>query len=246
MLPEQSRPELTLDPLTVGEMLGLSRKVLMANLGPFFLVTAIATSPMLAWLAYATLAMRPGWATIIIGSVLTLTLPFIAEAAVVYGTVEYLAGRRRSTGETLRRGLSMLLPVLGVALVTMLLFVLGLVALIIPGLIVWCMLFVVIPAAVVEGGGVNAALKRSTELTKGYRWQLFGAAVVIALMEHLVDKLFETIFQTVRVDVLLVVATLAIGVFFGAFRAVLSAVAYTRLRRAREGVDADELARIFE
>jgi hypothetical protein len=231
-----------------------------ANFVSFVVITALATSPMLIFLAYTYATVEPTLSslasfqtTALIAAVAEMALAFIAQAAVVYGTVEHLAGRKVSTGASLARGLSMVGPVLGVALATTLLVAIGLVALLVPGLILMCMYFVAVPSAVIERIGIGEAMRRSAELTKGYRWHIFGAALVIGLMENIVTRVLSSVFISGNSIEAIVsglktfgYVTLVLSIFFGAFRAVLSAVAYSKLRRSREGVDAQELARIFE
>ncbi len=256
----QAQNQMTPQKVSVGELLSGSMSALGANFVSFTLVTALATSPMLIFLAYMYATVEPTLSslssfqtTAIIAAIGEMALAFIAQAAVVYGTVEHLAGRKVSTGASLARGLSMVGPVLGVAIATTLCVAAGLVALVIPGIIVMCMFFVAVPAAVVERIGVGEAMKRSIELTKGYRWHIFGAAFVIGLFENIVTRVLsgvlisgssmEAIVSGLRTFGYI---TIVLSIFFGAFRAVLSAVAYSKLRRSREGVDAYQLAKIFE
>ena len=54
--------------------------------------------------------------------------------------------------------------------------------LVIPGLVLSTIWWVAIPVAVVERPGTVASLRRSSELTKGVRWRIFGLFVAYLLV----------------------------------------------------------------
>jgi hypothetical protein len=58
----------------------------------------------------------------------------------------------------------------------------GFLLLIIPGIIVWLALSLVYPVIIAEDSGGSDALRRSWELTKGYRWKIFVASVVTGIV----------------------------------------------------------------
>ena len=128
----------------------------------------------------------------------------------------------------------------------------GFTLLIVPGIILILMWWVYIPAVVVESKGIIEAFGRSRELTRGRRWHILGLIVVIAIL------LIAVSFVVVLV-VGISAASSPDGVGFGAiiigyvlnalvtaFNAVLVAVSYYYLRAEKEGVDANEIARIFD
>ncbi len=51
--------------------------------------------------------------------------------------------------------------------------------LLVPGLIVWCVYAVAVPVCVVESLGLRASMTRSSFLTKGNRWRIFGVFALI-------------------------------------------------------------------
>ena len=53
----------------------------------------------------------------------------------------------------------------------------------IPGLIIYTVLWLVVPVAVVERPGIVASLRRSSMLTKGYRWQIFGMVLILGVAD---------------------------------------------------------------
>jgi len=59
-----------------------------------------------------------------------------------------------------------------------LLIVLGLIALVVPGIVLLVRYALLAPAVVLEGASPGEARRRSTELTSGIRWQIFGAGLL--------------------------------------------------------------------
>ena len=50
-------------------------------------------------------------------------------------------------------------------------------------------LFASIPGCVVEGRGPIESWSRSAQLTKGYRWRLFGLALLLMVMSQVATKI---------------------------------------------------------
>jgi hypothetical protein len=122
----------------------------------------------------------------------------------------------------------------------------GMVLLIVPGFMAIMMLFVVIPACVVEGLGPGASIKRSRELTKGQRWRILGIylapAVVFTICNLLVQRIGLPAFG---------VPGYAAGSFLiasigGSYQAIANIVTYYDLRAIKEGLHIEQLAAVFE
>lgn len=184
-----------------------------------------------------------------------LLLGFVATAAVIYAVLSGLRGERASLRDSLRTiparipaviGASILqvIPLTVTVLITGLLaaihFTAGFVGLLFVAYI-YSMLWMMIPAVVVERAGPFAALKRSIALTRGSRLRILLVLLVVWAIRIGAGALIvrgtsgET---TVIVDLL---ATLVLG----ALEATMNAVAYHDLRRAKEGVGVDELLSVF-
>jgi len=112
----------------------------------------------------------PFFITILISSVLSILL----QAAVIRGVLDDLNGRRPQIADCLSAGLKVILPLLAIGIVSGTAIGLGFILLIVPGVILAMRWLVALPVRVAEGPGVFAALARSTQLTKGNRWALFG------------------------------------------------------------------------
>jgi hypothetical protein len=101
------------------------------------------------------------------------------------------------------------------------------------------------PVCIAEREGVGASLSRSRFLTKGHRWQIFGAMVLIAVLGLiLIGVLTTAAFMTGPIG--LTVVFDGVQAVFGAFYAVMAAVFYYQLRVAKEGVDLAKIASVFD
>lgn len=179
-------------------------------------------------------------------SLLSTVLSYLIAAAVSYAVFQRLRGREVSIGDSLSVGFKRLLPVLGVAILTMLVIGLGFVLLIIPGLILMCVLYVATTAAVVERPGVVGAMNRSAELTKGHRWEIFGLVLIVGVMSFAVGFVLLMAFGVTENVLLFTILSGLLGLVFSLFGAVCQVVAYHDLRVEKEGVDTEVIAAVFD
>jgi hypothetical protein len=180
----------------------------------------------------------------------------IVSAAVTYATVQELRGRRVDVAEFFGRGLAQGGAALKVALLSAILLILAFIALVLPGLVLYMMWWVAVPVAVIERPGTVASLRRSAELTKGFRWRIFGLFLVFLLVVVgggllLIAVVFFAIglsvdIGAVALDSLTIVAGWILSAALMTVQAVLIAVSYYHLRVAKEGVGIDEIAAVFD
>jgi hypothetical protein len=133
----------------------------------------------------------------------------------------------------------------------------------VPLLILFLMWFVATPVCVVERLGPFRSLGRSRALTKGHRWKIFGLILVTLIPAMIVAGVITVVMAKLGIGV-----SLRIGIFFDlnkamntvaaqivsliwtatwtAFYAILVVVAYHDLRVAKEGVDTEQIAAVFE
>jgi len=179
----------------------------------------------------------------------------IANGAMTYGVVQVLRGRTMSMTQAGAIAVRRFLPLIGIAILVALLFWLGLALLIVPGLIVYCLYYVAAPICVAEQAGVGTSLSRSRYLTKGHRLQIFGAVALIFVL-WLIVNLAITSATAIAVSALgtpaatvlraVQIVSFVAQAFFGAFNAVLVGVFYYQLRVAKDGVDIDKIASVFD
>ncbi len=124
----------------------------------------------------------------------------------------------------------------GAALIAIMLFA--------PGLMLVTMWWVAVSASVVERTGIFASLRRSAELTRGYRWKVFGVIVVIYTGQFALDQLTNVILASAPIFSL--VASFLVTVAVTAYFAVVTAVCYHDLRILKHDVGIDDIARVFD
>ena len=183
--------------------------------------------------------------TALVAGLLGLLGSLIATGAIIYGVLQKLRNQDFSVGQSLEIGVRFMLPILAVSILVGLAMILGLILLIVPGLILICMYYVAVPVCVAERPGIVASLSRSAFLTKGYRWRVFGILVVVAIANSLVQYLAGLILAGVGLYAL-VFGPLVLTSIVSAFGAVLNGVMYYQLRVAKEGVDIETIARVFD
>jgi hypothetical protein len=247
----------------VGNVLGSGFRIWMKNFVPFMVITALIYSPVLIWgissvqgemnidrflSAVKTMQYVGG---------LTILLNVLVSAALTYGVVMELQGQRASIGACISTGIVRFFPALGTGFLSLLCIIGGTFLLVIPGIIFYCMLYVAMQSSVLERPGVLGALKRSRELTKGHKFEIFGVVFVLGLISFGLTKLFQAVSlphlgdpgfvdETIRNLPKYMYLNLVEQMILGSLSAVMGSVAYYFLRAEKEGTSASELAAIFD
>jgi len=179
---------------------------------------------------------------------------FILQAAIIYGTIADLNGRRAEFAECLSMGLRNWFWLFLLAIVVTVCEVFGYIFFIVPGLMLAVAWMVAVPAQVVEHTGVFGAIGRSAELTRGHRWAIFGLLVIYIIASLVLQGSILGIVGVLAVSLspnmsqaatqmvaqpLLNVATSLIG-------AAGVASIYYELRSSREGIGPEALAAVFD
>ncbi|TNE49064.1 MAG: hypothetical protein EP343_14450 [Deltaproteobacteria bacterium] len=230
------------------QLLSESFSTFLSNLPAFLTINLICLSPA----AFAYLYMMNSATTQ--REVLTATLVFagaeiflalIARGAMVYGTVQYMAGHEVSIGDCLARGMRMLVMVIGVSIVSGLLIFGGALLLIIPGILMALSLYVAIPVAVTENLGVMDSIRRSREMMYGSRAQVFVALFIVTFIQNFVNRGVD---MAIAGQGLMIIAgaRIAISVVFTSVSSIMASVAYVQLREAVDDIDAEELSKVFD
>jgi len=210
-----------------------------------------------------------GWAALSLVALIVFST--LGEAVIAHAAFQDLRRRPVSLAESSNVVFRRLLPILGFAFVAPLLrIVIGLLAafgvssiivggstdllliwlalglLIIVGLILYTIWFVALPACVVERIGPWSSLRRSRELTKGHRWKLFGLALLL-LIGGFGSSLLQFVLAAVDADPIVeLIGRLIWQGLWVSFVTTVVAVAYHDLRVAKEGVDIDQVAGVFD
>ncbi len=260
----------TVTDFKIGGVLARSLAVLVGNIVPFGLLSmALMSPPYIIVLTFGTdfaaagSAAQPNVAVAIAAIVgIVILLYFVLSAALIYGTIRELRGDRAGLGEIVGWGLSLLFPVVSVAVVTSLGVLLGpslIVAIgmsaipnpwiVLPpalavGLILFTRWWVAIAVVVVERPGAVKALRRSAELTLGHRWPVFAILMVVVIGQNILDRAAHAVLS--GLPSVLIVTSFLITAAATAYTAVVGAVCYHDLRVLKDGGDINDIAQVFD
>jgi hypothetical protein len=235
----------------VGRVFSTSLSIFFRNLLQFSVLSAIASLTYL--FVYGDLYGRhlarpasPWSAAQLAAFVLGFVLTALCQAMVLYGAFQVMRGRSFQITESLRRGFARFLPVLGTTFCVAFAWALGLIALVVPGFMVLAAFFVALPACVVERLGPFQSLSRSGALTKGHRWKIFGIFIALALGVGIVTGVLGVVLAVAGSPILLIIGMFLWNTLARAIESIVAVVAYHDLRVAKEGVDIEHIASVFD
>jgi hypothetical protein len=242
---------------SIGNVFNRTFSILTRNVLPFGLVALVASLPhaltdtaRIGLEAARTGAVAPDIGKtgfmLLFGGLGTMILGAISQAAILYGAFDDMRGRPVDLVESLRVGLRRFFPLIGVVLLFVVFVVLSAVALLFPAFIVMTMLYVSIPACVVERLGPIKSLGRSARLTKGHRWKIFGLVFATLIVAVMVQSMLGSMARAAGGPTLAIIVLLLWTTVWNAFQAILTVVTYHDLRVAKEGVDTDQIAAVFD
>jgi len=177
--------------------------------------------------------------------ILMLMLILFGYGVVSHAALQDMRGRAVNLGESVQVGLDRAVPLLGVLILLGLGVWLGCLLLVIPGIMLAVRWYIAVPVCVVERLGGTSALGRSAELTKGHRWKIFGLMLIVGFGGGIAGAVLGGIAALGGLVVSLIVQ-FVVQVVAAAFGAVLATVIYHDLRVAKEGVDTDRIASVFD
>ena len=247
---------------TAGSVLKRSIRVLWDDLLPFGALALLVYSPFLALgiligngsnevvierLPGGGFEVHPPFpALLVLRGVLAFVATRLVTASVAFGVSRILRGESLAFWAALTKGFRALGSLICVGGLIALGTTLGFFALGIPGIVLTCMWYVAEPAFVLEKRGILGALSRSAALTRGHRMSMLALWLVPIFVLGALEVSLLT------VDVRLGPSSgsfhvgMTIGPVIGLWRGICSAVAYHDLRVLKDGLDTEELAKIFE
>jgi len=129
----------------------------------------------------------------LVAVVLGLFVSALVTAASVKAVSDAYLDRPPAIGVSLRFALRRVLAVIGCELLRVLGFVVGLILLIVPGIWIYGMWSVAVPALLVERTGPVSALGRSGRLVKGRWWPTAGVLIVATIMTGIVGAVLAAL-----------------------------------------------------
>jgi hypothetical protein len=191
----------------------------------------------------------------------------VAPAAVIRMVLGTMEGRAVTVRDALLHAISRFFSLLGTSLLLFTIVIVGLNLCVVPAVIASIWFAVAFPVCVAEGTAPIESLRRSAELTEGSRITIFvmylvlGASVgtlaccLISPMLQLFVAAFGTRETSIPIErlhdpltgtnVLERVLIVGLQIAFVPIAWIAPAVIYARLRRLRDGVDANEVAQVF-
>jgi hypothetical protein len=193
------------------------------------------------------------------GFVLWLALASLTQGALVRATVAHSEGRESSIAESVIAGLRAFVPLMALTIMVIVVEMAGLVFLIVPGIIFYCVLAVASPALVAEGIGPIEAMWRSRYLTSGARWKVFSISLVVAIGTWVVTTTFSALsFQLLggmralaqaafagRIPLAYFVVQAIGQTLTSCVWSVLASALYVELRDWKDGPRSEALAEVF-
>jgi hypothetical protein len=234
----------------VGFVFGRSLAMLRRQFLKFLALAFAASLPPLLIVLYPPTVGRPltlDYGLAVLGvAILTLLLFAVCQPAIIYGAFQTMRGRDFHIGESLRKALERLMPLVGVSILMLVSIMIGSLLLLVPGLVLWTMFLVAVPACVVEHLGPVQSLRRSAALTKGNRWRLFGMFMLLAVLVTAIRFALSATLNAAGGRLVAGIGDVAFDAVATSLELIVFAVAYHDLRVAREGIDIERIAALFD
>lgn len=188
------------------------------------------------------------------GWLVTMLLHVPYTGAIGFAVFRGLRGGRIGLGAMVGEGFRRFFPLAGVMLLFGLATTFATLLLVFPAIMLGCAWAAAVPSCVVERTGPVESLRRSAELTRGVRMQVFLAYLAVFAVMWAASAAVQVVAMVVAIATLpdalepagTMVASQLANVLFGALPLVVPAVIYHDLRAAREGLDAGSLASVFD
>jgi hypothetical protein len=168
-----------------------------------------------------------GWALgLVVGLTdLALVLPLIS-ALHVHAVSDVRNGKRPELGPVARRGLATLSAVSPVVVISWLGIIAGLVALVVPGILLWLRWSVAAQLAALQGGGWKVALRRSAGLAEGNYLHIFGLFLLVQVISFVPSFAVGRAFAHTDTTVVSFLVGLALQIVLRSFSALTTALLF--------------------
>ena len=250
-------------PFGIGQILSESFSLLFGNI---VAIAVAAFIPLLAMLILSGMTMGFGVTLgaetpdaldpsfvpmILLNTLISVVIYGIVSAIIVQLAYDAKFGRGTNFGQYASAAISTLIPNVVQTLVITILASFALIALILPGIWVYGVFAVTVPALVIERVGFGA-MRRSAELTKEYRWPVIGTMIVIfiaGMVLNLIPQAFTGLLLGSLGTGSIIIMTLLtafLSTFTYGLIGIAVALVYARLREIKDGVGMDNLSSVFE
>jgi hypothetical protein len=174
---------------------------------------------------------------LLVSTIVTWIGTYWYQGTVVLAAEDMLDGRRDHTIGSLMSASAPFIPsLIGAGILAGIGITIGLILIIIPGLFLITIWAVIAPVIVLEKTGVLGSFGRSTELTKGNRWRVFGVLVLIFIVTAIVGGIVNGIFRSI-IDGFggVAIGDLLVHVLLAPLSALAAAILYFGLKQVHDG-----------
>lgn len=177
----KSSPIISIRPFySPGDVLGPAFRLFFRNFWLITKLTFVIVTPFEIFKAFSVTNLQDDWQLVIGTFVLDLMCKVLIAPALIYALMQVMeTGTAPGINESYSWGFSKLGKVIACAALAQILEGLGLALCIVPGIIIGLALELVLPLAILENGSPTRILRRSAELTRGHRANIFGATLVM-------------------------------------------------------------------
>ncbi len=199
--------------------------------------------------------LPPGFAwKIFVAAFVTIACYQLLTAAVAYGVIKRLRGQPVQIGACFSQAFKRFIPIMLTGLLGAILTWLASFLLVIPGIIVALNFWVAVPVCVVEELGATASLSRAKSLARGHRWKILGVLLVATVIAVVIQQILGFLVGMVTSGGASMATAIQVGVgmlvinqaIFATLIAAIATCTYYYLRVAKEGVDIDQIASVFD
>jgi hypothetical protein len=260
---------ITADPaparFSMGRVVTRTFEVFGQNLIPFLILATLSVAPPMIVSFLIARSLPPTVSPLaiftplrivvmIFNVIFALVMGYLLQAALVQGTITSLNGRPASLGECLSTAVRFLPRLIGIGILAGLGMIFASLLLIVPGLILFTMWSVVAPACVAENLNIGGSFSRSTDLTRGHRWAIFGLVfafglaclvATFALRPLAGAGILPTSHDHMPQAVLYWIVDTALRIITTSIGGIGIASVYYELRTIKEGVGPEQLAAVF-
>jgi hypothetical protein len=230
----------------IGPVFGRTATLLSRNFPIYFAVAAVGSVP-LALFEKTSVPLIDDSATLsLIAGLLMLLLGPISQAIILHVAFQDMRGQPVSLMAAVRATFARILPLIGLTICMGVAIAVGVLLLVIPALILVTMWYAAMSVCVVERQGVFASMERSSKLTKGQRWPIFGTWLLFAIAGAILAEVVKSMIGLTGSAGLVTAGSLAWSASTTAFGIVFAAGIYHDLRVAKEGIDIRQIAAVFE
>ena len=234
---------------SASEIVDAAFKLYKRNAGQYILVTGIAYSPSLL----VNVVFQPEQAESMMSAIgyLVTALVSIVAMTLMTGTVTALASRAYlgepvDVAASVKQALPRLPALLLSAVLTVILWVIGFLCFIVGFFYIASRFFATSPVIVLENKGVLAAFGRSSRLTKGHMWHVFGSLLLVYALYIFGSIAVSAVGLVAGSLVVLTLVTTLYTIVAFPIVALATMVLYYDLRIRTEGFDLERMAQSLD